>query len=126
MYLQDKTDAIEFIKANTGKFIVLYCESLNEQTGDREEISDNQVCSFIDENGAGEVDNYRVTLKEHNGGEGQGDYMEAIYEVFLKGKSLLFIRQTAFYDSYAGSEWNDDYEVVYPTPVTKIEYLPKA
>ena len=63
------------------------------------------------------------TKVDQQGGEGEGEYW---YVVRYFSEHDIYIKLEGFYTSYDGVDFNgDDYVEVFPTIVTKTEYLTK-
>lgn len=103
-----------------------HAASLDYLTGD---VTENTIV----------LDNYHSSRKKHEnaicgffltqvdatgGNEGGGDYVERVFEIAdVDGISYGFVRQTGFYTSEYGTEW--DYEItrVYPKQVVVTQYF---
>jgi hypothetical protein len=73
-------------------------------------------------------DNKDIVVKEvkHKGGEGQGEEYYYVYEVTNTSDStdVIFIKFDGYYTSDYGTDWDsENYKLVTPTSVTRIEYL---
>lgn len=68
--------------------------------------------------------NHTLEVVESEGGhEGEGEYVCRVYAVVnAKGESVLYVRQTGFYESYNGTEWDDTLVQVYPREVMVTQY----
>jgi len=65
---------------------------------------------------------YKFSEVEHFGGEGQGDSMWKVFEVKnLNTDEVTNFRVSGYYDSWNGTEWDGELEVVetYEVKVTK-------
>ena len=64
-------------------------------------------------------------VDSEGGGEGDGSYVHRIMGVFKSGKKkpLSYLRITGYYESYNGTEYNDDWEFVEPREVKVIQYF---
>lgn len=55
------------------------------------------------------------------GGEGEGEHVERVVHVHFPGHDL-YIRYTGFYCSQEGTEWNSDFEQVFPRRIIATTY----
>lgn len=71
-----------------------------------------------------------ITLAEVysvGGGEGSGESVIRVWSVSLDGDALAHIRVTGYYESYNGTEYNDDEaDLVEPHNVVETRYFTKA
>lgn len=66
---------------------------------------------------------YIKIVDSEGGGEGEGDYVHRIWGVFKGGNTLSHIRVTGYYQSYNGTEYNDDWTLVVPRDVLVTQYF---
>lgn len=103
---------------HAGDFIYAFLEALDggftrEAIYEIEELTHSDV-----------VDGISIQIAHsEGGGEGQGDYVERVWEVRHGSTTLSFIRVTGYYESYAGTEYNDDWSLVVPREVVHIKYF---
>jgi hypothetical protein len=66
---------------------------------------------------------YTATEVHSEGGyEGGGEYMCKVYKI--EGPAgTAYVRHEGFYNSWDASEWDDCVEEVFPTEITRTEYL---
>ena len=59
------------------------------------------------------------------GDEGEGSYVDLVFEVSAVGVPKRYLRVLGSYDSYEGTEWDDtSWHVVEPLHVVNLEYFP--
>ena len=67
--------------------------------------------------------NYKVNEEEHFGGEGQGDEMWKVFSITdtKTDKVVTNVRVTGYYDSWNGTEWDGQLDIVesYEVKVTQ-------
>ena len=69
---------------------------------------------------------YKFREVEHFGGEGLGDSMWKVFEIKNKQTDeVVNFRVSAWYDSWNGTEWTGEIEIVEPVEVTVIEWKRK-
>lgn len=96
---------------------------LKEDTGHSDsEIADetsmrNDEVAIID----GVTVQYKL-VHSNGGGEGEGEHVERVLE-FKVGKQVTFLRTTGFYSSYNGTDWSEEWSVVYPRQVVITQYF---
>jgi hypothetical protein len=56
------------------------------------------------------------------GGEGDGEYVEDVYQIVHDGQHVCYLRDQGHYDSYDGIEMNGDFKVVFPQQITITRY----
>lgn len=101
---------------------------------DGEDLSGYNLENAADDNS--HIDNLYVhTVHEVGGYEGGGESVERVYEFVLDpeldssgsivedtGRPILYVKQTGYYNSHDGIEWDNKYTRVYPRPVTVTQY----
>ena len=65
---------------------------------------------------------YTITIEDSFGGEGQGDEMWAVYAIKKENLKEIYVRVSGYYDSWNGTEWNGELEVVEPKNVTVVQW----
>lgn len=71
------------------------------------------------------IDDQRVQWKiveSEGGNEGEGEYVERILMIMM-GDQTTYLKTTGFYDSWAGTEWYNDWKIVYPRSVSVTKYF---
>lgn len=74
------------------------------------------------------------TVESEGGGEGGGDSVTRVYEVlknvtpgkkrgFEGGETICFLRSCGYYSSEEGTEWDNDFDRVYPRQVVVTQYF---
>jgi hypothetical protein len=109
------TEAELLARTDVSGFIKLLKEHNNVSSDDQLEYLKKVV---ID----GETFDFTCVYRE-GGGEGEGEFIERVYEVKKDGQTLNFIRTRGFYDSYDGIEWGHLYDEVRPVEVKVIRYV---
>lgn len=61
-------------------------------------------------------------VESFGGGEGDGEEVRRVWSVNCDGEVLSYIRVTGYYQSYCGTEYNDDWEFVRPKEVTVVQF----
>jgi len=69
-----------------------------------------------------EKEGYDINLLETFGGEGYGDSISYIFELFKDNKPLYYFECYGYYDSWNGTEWND-IDIVLPKPNVDVKYV---
>lgn len=100
-----------------------FIERLKEAGGvSTYEIADETPSSSYNDATIDDV-NVRYKLVHSKGGfEGGGESVERVLE-FKIGRQTTFVRVLGSYESYNGTEWDDDWKVVYPREVKVIQYF---
>lgn len=57
------------------------------------------------------------------GGEGGGEHVERVFSVNGTEGPVSYLRVTGYYQSYNGTDWNDDWELVEPRKVVVTQYF---
>jgi len=69
---------------------------------------------------------YKFREVEHFGGEGQGDSMWKVFEIKNKQTNeVVNFRVRGWYNSWNGTEWDGEIEIVKPVEVTVIKWIRK-
>lgn len=71
------------------------------------------------------LDGQRVQWKiveSEGGSEGEGEYVERIL-MFMMGDQTTYLKTTGSYDSWQGTEWSNDWKIVYPRSVSVTKYF---
>lgn len=66
-----------------------------------------------------------VKVIDKFGGEGMGDHAHYVFEV-TDGDEKILVKIDGYYDSWNGTEWQDDFYEVVPVEVKVIQYNPKV
>jgi hypothetical protein len=67
---------------------------------------------------------YLELVDSEGGGEGEGEYVHRIWAVRADGhETISYLRVTGYYQSYAGTEYNDDWTIVEPREVVVTQYF---
>lgn len=66
-----------------------------------------------------------VEVYSEGGGEGGGEHVERVFKISNSTGESMFFRITGYYASYAGTEWNGDFEEVEPREVLVTQYFSK-
>jgi hypothetical protein len=63
----------------------------------------------------------------HGGGEGEGEHVERVFQVNHPSfERPRYVEITGFYDSYNGTEWDNNMYEVYPRQVMVTQYHPTS
>jgi hypothetical protein len=65
---------------------------------------------------------YTIQEIEHFGGEGQGDEMWKVFSISKDGEKDAYFRVQGFYNSWNGTEWNYEIDLVQPYEVTVTQW----
>ena len=71
------------------------------------------------------IDGVDLTINlvyQEGGGEGEGEYVERVYEIKHGGQHVCFLRDQGHYESYNGTEMNGEFKEVFPQQVTVTRY----
>jgi hypothetical protein len=110
---------IQTITANPNAFMAQVSEQLDLDSYDLAELDfEHQDGVTID----GQTAFFRMAHSE-GGGEGQGEHVERVIGVKV-GSDEVFLRTTGFYESYSGTDWSGDWELVEPREVMVVKYFP--
>lgn len=76
-----------------------------------------------------EVHGYVITeVDSTGGGEGEGEYADVVFRVassYEGATDALHFRITGRYDSWNGTEWDGDFDIVEPREVLVTQWFPK-
>jgi hypothetical protein len=78
-----------------------------------EELSSDDVADGI----------YLELVDSEGGHEGGGEYVHRIWAVRKGANTLSHLRVTGYYQSYAGTEYNEDWTLVVPREVVVTQYF---
>ena len=90
------------------------------------DLSDRDVYDIESLKSSTNAEGFHLELVNSKGGsEGGGEYVERVMAVFKKGckKPVAYLRVTGYYESYSGTESNNDWCFVYPREVKVIQYF---
>jgi len=98
----------------------LVLDLFNEVVDDKaEEVYDINGYELEECLGKYSNDNYSIEEVEHSGGEGQGEEMWKVFKIQdLKTKEATYFRKSGYYDSWNGTEWQENIELVESYEVT--------
>lgn len=70
------------------------------------------------------VDGINLELVDsEGGGEGEGSHVHRVFAINEHGNVISYIRVTGYYESYCGTEYNDDWTFVEPREVKVTQYF---
>lgn len=118
---------LELARTDADGFMAAFIEALAEAEETELSTSDVYEIEELDEDETIEIDGHQVFIKlvhSEGGGEGEGDYVERVMAVNIDGEVVSYVRVTGYYESYNGTEWNGDWELVEPREVTVTQYFP--
>jgi hypothetical protein len=102
----------ELLKTNAAKFARAFMANLDIEISDLVE-SQHQFESISTK-----------VVESIGGGEGEGEYVSRVLEVFVNDESRAFINVTGFYESYEGTEYDSSSWIfVEPRKVEVIQYF---
>lgn len=93
---------------------------------DAADLSTDDLCSSWTRTKTATVDDVAVTwniVHSEGGSEGEGEYVERVIHFCVGGEPEIFLRTTGFYESYNGTEWSGEWQVVYPREVLVTQYF---
>lgn len=111
-------------RTNGRQFLSAFLEGLAEQA-DGETLSTSDVYEIEELDSTAIVDGIHLELVHSEGGhEGDGEHVERVMAIHQLGNGILgYIRVTGFYQSYNGTEYNDDWTLVEPREVVVTQYF---
>lgn len=111
-------DLIELAETQPAAFI--------EKVIDAAEVSISDLCNGYSRTSDVELDGYYVswTIVHSEGGhEGEGESVDRVLQFRIGRSFVIYLRTGGSYESYNGTEWSNEWEVVYPREVTVIQYF---
>lgn len=99
--------------------------SLDKQIINNSILNNNDICNIAEYKDYGKLNlPFNIKLVNKEGGyEGEGEYVERVFEILYKLDSLGFVKLTGFYNSYDGTEYDDEIIQVYPKQVIVTQYV---
>lgn len=103
---------------DAGGFLDAFLEALGG------EISSSDVYEIEELNRDDEAEGIYLELVDSEGGyEGAGEYVHRVMAVKKGDTTLSHLRVTGYYQSYSGTEYNDDWTLVVPRDVVVTQYF---
>jgi hypothetical protein len=111
-------DLATLARSNAGEFLQAFLEGLGGKIGI------TSVYEIEELNGDNVFDGIHIELVSSEGGhEGGGEYVERVFAINRGDETLSHMRVTGFYQSYNGTEYNDDWTLVAPREVVVTQYF---
>jgi hypothetical protein len=111
-------DLATLARTNARGFLDAFLEALGG------EISASDVYEIEELTDTDRADNIYIELVDSEGGsEGEGEYVHRVWAVKNGNETLSHIRVTGYYQSYNGTEYNDDWTLVVPREVLVTQYF---
>lgn len=111
-------DLATLARINAREFLQAFLEGL----GDGLDTTD--VRDIEELNSGDTVDGIHIELVDEEGGhEGGGEHVERVFAIHKGAEILGYMRVTGFYQSYNGTDYNDDWTLVEPREVLVTHYF---
>ena len=112
-------DLATLARINAREFLQAFLEKLGDgldtsNVGDIEELTSSDSVDGI----------HIECVHAEGGGEGEGEHVERVFAIYAPGNETLgYMRVTGFYQSYNGTDYNDDWTLVEPREVVVTQYF---
>lgn len=111
-------DLATLARINAREFLQAFLEGLGGEidvtyVNEIEELNSDNVFEGI----------HIEVVSSEGGNEGGGEHVERVFAINRGSETISHMRVTGYYQSYAGTEYNDDWILVQPREVVVTQYF---